>query len=48
MIPNLFEFPLAGLWLVVLAAGAMLGATLLVAWRVARMNIARVLKMRGG
>lgn len=48
MIPNLFEFPLAGLWLVVLAAGAMLGATLLVAWRIARMNVARVLKMRGG
>lgn len=48
IVPNLFVFPLDGLLLVVLAPIAMMGTTLLVAWRIARMNVARVLKMRGG
>lgn len=48
IIPTLFVFPLDGLLLLVLAPIAMLGTTLLVAWRIARMNVARVLKMRGG
>ncbi len=48
MIPNLFAFPLDGLLLLILAPAAMLGATVLVAWRIARMNVARVLKLRSG
>ncbi len=48
IIPNLFVFPLDALLLVILAPAAMLGTTVLVAWRIARMNVARVLKMRGG
>ncbi len=48
VVPNLFVFPLDGVLLLVLAPAAMLGTTLIVAWRIARMNVARVLKMRGG
>lgn len=48
IIPNLFVFPLDGLLLLILAPVAMLGTTVVVAWRIARMNLARALKMRGG
>ncbi len=48
IVPNLFVFPLEALLLVILAPAAMLGTTILVAWRIAKMNVARVLKMRGG
>ena len=48
IVPTLFVFPVDGLLLVLLAPVAMLGTALLVAWRIARMNVARVLKMRGG
>ena len=48
IVPSLFVFPLDGLLLVVLAPVAMMGTTIVVAWRIARMNVARVLKMRGG
>jgi ABC-type lipoprotein release transport system permease subunit len=48
MIPNLFVFPPDGLLFLVLAPAAMLGTTIVVAWRIARMNVARVLKMRSG
>ena len=48
VVPSLFVFPLDGLLLLVLAPVAMIGTTVLVAWRIARMNVARVLKMRGG
>lgn len=48
IVPNVFVFPLDGLILLALAPVAMLGTTVLVAWRIARMNVARVLKMRGG
>lgn len=48
IIPTLFVFP-ADAWLLVLVApAAMLGTAVLVSWRIARMNVARVLKMRGG
>ncbi len=47
-VPTLFVFPLDGLLLLVLAPAAMLGTALLVSWRIAHMNVARVLKMRGG
>lgn len=47
-VPYLFTFPLEGLLLLVLAPAAMLGGALVVSWRTARMNVARVLKMRGG
>ena len=48
IIPNLFVFPLDGLLLLILAPAAMLATTVVVSWKVARMNVARVLKMRGG
>lgn len=48
IIPNLFVFPLDGLLLLLLAPAAMLATTAVVASRIARMNVARVLKMRGG
>lgn len=48
IIPNLFVFPIDGLLLLILAPAAMLGTTVVVAWRIARMDVARVLKMRGG
>jgi putative ABC transport system permease protein len=48
IVPNLFVFPLDGFLLVILAPLAMIGTTVLVAWRIARMNVARALKMRGG
>lgn len=48
IVPSLFVFPLEGLILLILAPVAMIGTTVLVAWRIARMNVARVLKMRGG
>ena len=48
IVPSLFVFPMDALLLVVLAPQAMLGTPVLVSWRLARMNVARVLKMRGG
>ncbi len=48
IVPTLFVFPVEGLVLLILAPVAMLGTTVLVAWRIAHMNVARVLKMRGG
>lgn len=48
MVPSLFAIPTSGLLLVVLAPVAMIGTSVLVSWRIARMNVARVLKMRGG
>ncbi len=48
IVPSLFVFPLEAVVLVLLAPVAMLGTTVLVSWRIARMNVARVLKMRGG
>jgi len=47
-VPMLFVLPLDGLLLLLLTPVAMLGTVLLVSLRIARMNIARVLKMRGG
>jgi len=48
VIPMFFEFPLEGVLLLVLAPAAMLGTALLVSWRIAKMNVSQVLKMRGG
>lgn len=48
IVPSLFVFPLDGWLLVILGPVAMMGTTLVVAWRIAHMNVARVLKMRGG
>lgn len=48
VIPAFFVFPVEGVMLLVLAPVAMLGMALLVSWRIARMNVAQVLKMRGG
>jgi len=47
-VPMLFVLPPDGLLLLLLTPVAMLGTALLVSWRIAHMNIARVLKMRGG
>jgi putative ABC transport system permease protein len=48
VIPAFFVFPVEGVLLLVLAPVAMLGMALLVSWRIAKMNVAQVLKMRGG
>ncbi|MFQ5838300.1 MAG: FtsX-like permease family protein [Thermoplasmata archaeon] len=48
LVPFLFELPVEGFLLVGLAPLAMLLTALLIAWRVARMNTAKVLKLRGG
>lgn len=48
LVPLLFELPLEAWLLVGLAPLAMLLTALLVAWRIASMNVARVLKVRGG
>ncbi len=48
LVPFLFALPLEGVLLVVITPIAMLLTALLIAWRVARMNVARVLKLRGG
>lgn len=47
-VPYLFIFPWEAALLVLLGPGAMLLAALLVSVRTARMNVARVLKLRGG
>ena len=48
VIPNLLVFPVDGLLLLVLAPAAMFLTTIVVAWRIERMNVAQVLRMRGG
>jgi putative ABC transport system permease protein len=48
LVPLLFEVPLEGFLLVALVPLAMLLTALLVSWRIARMNLAHVLKIRGG
>lgn len=48
LVPLLFEVPLEGFLLVALVPLAMLLTALLISWRVARMNVAHVLKIRGG
>ncbi len=47
-VPFLFVFPTEGFLLIVLAPAAMLITALAVSWRIVRMNVAQVLKMRGG
>jgi putative ABC transport system permease protein len=47
-VPYLFIFPPEGFLLLAAAAGAMLMAAVIVSWRIARMDVARVLKVRGG
>lgn len=47
-VPMLFVLPWDGFLLIVVTPVVMLGTVLLVSWRIAHMNIARVLKMRGG
>ncbi len=47
-VPYFFVFPLEGWLLVAASAGSMLLAALLVSWRIVRMDVARVLKVRGG
>jgi ABC-type lipoprotein release transport system permease subunit len=48
LVPFFFVMPPEGWLLLVLAPVAMLIESLLVGWRIARMNVARVLKLRGG
>jgi len=48
LVPFFFVMPAEGWLLLVLAPVAMLLESLFVGWRVARMDIARVLKLRGG
>ncbi|MFQ6012828.1 MAG: FtsX-like permease family protein [Thermoplasmata archaeon] len=48
LVPLLFQVPVEGFLLVGLVPLAMLLTALLISWRVARMNVARVLKIRGG
>jgi len=48
LVPLPFRIPVETLYLVVLAPAAMLLTVLLVSWRVAKMDVARVLKLRGG
>jgi len=48
LVPLPFRVPVETLYLVVLAPLAMLLTVLFVSWRVARMDVARVLKLRGG
>lgn len=47
-IPFPFVLPLETYWLIILTPGAMLLTAFLVAWRLSRMNLGKVLKMRGG
>ncbi len=48
IVPLTFELPLEFLLLIIIAPLAMFLTSLLVSWRTARMNIAKVLKLRGG
>ena len=48
VVPLLFVLAPEGFVLIAIAPAAMLLAALLVSWRIARMNVARVLKLRGG
>jgi ABC-type lipoprotein release transport system permease subunit len=48
LVPFTFELSPDGFLLLALAPGAMVLAAVLVSWRIARMDIARVLKIRGG
>ncbi len=48
LVPFVFVLPVSGALFVVAAPLAMVAAVLLVAWRVARMDVARALRMRGG
>src|SRR6266513_2391203 len=48
LIPYFFVFPLEALLLVLLGPAAMLLSAVLVSLRTARMNVAQVLKLRGG
>jgi putative ABC transport system permease protein len=48
LVPYPFRIPVETLYLLVLAPTAMLLTVFLVSWRVAKMDIARVLKLRGG
>ncbi len=48
LVPFFFVMPPEGWLLLVLAPVAMLFESFLVGWRIARMNVARVLKLRGG
>lgn len=48
IVPLPFRIPVETLYLVVVGPAAMLLTVLLVSWRVAKMDIARVLKLRGG
>lgn len=47
-IPFLFEFPLTAFLLLAGTVGAMLLAALVASWGISRMDVARVLKLRGG
>jgi putative ABC transport system permease protein len=47
-VPFLFELPVEVILLTALAAAAMVLAALVISWRIARMNVAKVLKQRGG
>ncbi len=47
-VPTFFVLPPEGLLLLLAAPAAMLATVLLIAWRIARMNIARVLRERAG
>ncbi len=46
--PFFLEVPLDVVWFVLLALAMLLGAAVLLSWRLTRMNLARVLKLRGG
>lgn len=48
LVPHPFVFPLEGLLLIAVAALSMFLATLFVSWRIARIHVAKVLKLRGG
>ena len=48
LVPFLFVLPPSGLLFIVAAPLAMVGAVLLVAWRIAHMDVARTLRVRGG
>jgi len=48
IVPYPFSVPAETLYLMVLAPAAMLFTVLIVSWRVAKMDVARILKLRGG
>lgn len=48
LVPFFFVMPLEGWLLVILAPVAMLVESLFIGWRIARVDVARVLKLRGG